>query len=112
MVIKSTEATGVPAIGVLAANLPSKTTRVTGGNGVRRAQFSERINAVMTTYTNQQLTAAEVIAELVEMAKEAVAEADRDKLCSPPLREDELMFYDVVAQNETAVDVMGSHVLA
>lgn len=112
MVIKSTEATSVLAIGVLAANLLSKTTRVTGGNGVRRAQFSERINAVMTKYTNQQLTAAEVIAELVEMAKEAVAEADRGKQFSPPLRDDKVMSYDVVAQNEVSVDVMGDDVLA
>lgn len=100
------------AIEGLRADLLTETRRVTGGNEIRRAQFSERINAVMASYTNQQLTAAEVIAELVEMAKEVVAEADRGKRFSPPLQHDELMFYDVVAQNEAALDVMGDDVLA
>ncbi len=79
---------------------------------MRRAQFSERIDAVMTRYTNQQLTAAEVTAELVQMAKEVVAEADRGATFTPPLEEDELTFYDVIAQNESAVDVLGDNVLA
>jgi type I restriction enzyme R subunit len=33
----------------------------------------------MNKYTNQQLTSAEVIAELIEMAREVAAEADRGK---------------------------------
>lgn len=100
------------AIEGLRTDLLKEATRVTGGNEIRRAQFSERINAVMAKYTNQQLTAAEVIAELVEMAKEVVAEADRGQRFTPPLHNDELMFYDVVAQNEAALDVMGDDVLA
>ncbi|MCR4489839.1 DUF3387 domain-containing protein, partial [Micrococcus luteus] len=100
------------AIEGLRTDLLKEATRVTGGNEIRRAQFSERINAVMAKYTNQQLTAAEVIAELVEMAKEVVAEADRGRRFTPPLHDDELMFYDVVAQNEAALDVMGDDVLA
>ena len=50
----------------------------------------------MTKYTNQQLTSAEVIAELIEMAKEIAAERDRGKAFAPPLNEDELAFYDAV----------------
>lgn len=30
----------------------------------------------------------------------------------PPLEEDELTFYDLIAQNESAVDVLGGGVLA
>lgn len=100
------------AIEGLRASLLEGAARSTGHNEVRRAQFSERINAVMARYTNQQLTAAEVISELVEMAKEVVAEADRGARFSPPLEEDELTFYDVVAQNESAVGVLGDDVLA
>ncbi|MGC0365091.1 type I restriction enzyme R subunit [Rhodococcus sp. 27YEA15] len=100
------------AIEALKASLLEKSAAVTRGNEVRRKLFSERINDLMTRYTNQQLTAAEVIAELVEMAKEVVAEADRGKKFEPPLESDELAFYDVVAQNEAAVDVMGDDVLA
>lgn len=39
----------------------------------------------MRKYTNQQLTSSEVIADLVEMAKEVAAEADRGKRFAPPL---------------------------
>lgn len=46
------------------------------------------------------------------MAKEVVAEHDRGKRFDPPLHTDELAFYDVVSQNESAVDVMGDDVLA
>ncbi len=46
------------------------------------------------------LTSAEVIAELIEMAKEVAAEAKR---FSPPLSESELAFYDAVSTNESAV---------
>nr|WP_244303079.1 type I restriction enzyme endonuclease domain-containing protein [Leucobacter coleopterorum] len=100
------------AIEALKAGLNEESRRVTQGNEVRRKLFSARINELMTRYTNQQLTAAEVIAELIEMAKEVVAEADRGKQFTPPLERDELAFYDVVVQNESAVDVMGDDVLA
>jgi type I restriction enzyme, R subunit len=59
----------------------------------------------MARYTNQQLTSAEVIAELVELAREVAAEADRGAGFAPPLDEDELAFYDAVAQNDSAVQV-------
>jgi type I restriction enzyme R subunit len=63
-------------------------------------------------YTNQQLTSAEVIAELIEMAKEVAAEGNRGKDFTPPLSEDELAFYDAVTTNESAVEVQGEGVLA
>ncbi|MGO1971416.1 MAG: type I restriction endonuclease subunit R [Propionibacteriaceae bacterium] len=100
------------AIEALKASLLEESAAATQGNEVRRKLFSERINNLMTKYTNQQLTAAEVIAELVEMAKEVVSEADRGKRFDPPLEVDELSFYDTIIQNESAVDVMGDDVLA
>lgn len=39
----------------------------------------------MRKYTNQQLSSAEIIAELVELAREVAAEADRGKTFDPPL---------------------------
>jgi len=66
----------------------------------------------MTKYTNLQLTSAQVIAELVELAKEVAAEANRGKTFTPPLNVDELAFFDAVAQNESAVEVQGRGVLA
>lgn len=66
----------------------------------------------MHNYTNQQLSSAEVIAELVEKAKEVAAEADRGKHFSPPLSTDELAFYDAVSTNEYAVELQGEDILA
>ncbi|GAB3521012.1 hypothetical protein GCM10027402_10410 [Arthrobacter monumenti] len=79
---------------------------------IRQRAFSERITELMNKYTNQQLTSAEVIAELVAMAQEVVDEASRGARFSPPLNEDELAFYDAVSQNESAVEVQGEGILA
>lgn len=46
------------------------------------------------------------------MAKEVAAEEDRGKRFSPPLNQDELAFYDAVADNESAVEFQGEEVLA
>ena len=100
------------AIDALKAQLLTDARTATAGNEVRSKLFSERVNELMFKYTNQQLTSAEVIAELVELAKEAAAEGRRGERFSPPLEHDELAFYDVVAENEAAVDVMGDDVLA
>ena len=81
-------------------------------NEVRSRLFSERIRDVMMRYTTQQLTAAEVIAELVELSKEVVEESKRGEKFTPALSNDELTFFDVVSQNEAAVDVLGNDVLA
>ncbi|MGP6178555.1 type I restriction endonuclease subunit R [Microbacterium sp. A196] len=100
------------AIEALRKSLIDASAAATRGNLIRQHAFSERIAAVMTRYTNQQLTAAEVIAELVAMAKDVAAEASRGSEFTPPLSSDELAFFDAVATNESAVDVQGEGVLA
>jgi type I restriction enzyme R subunit len=100
------------AIEALRALLTEEAVRATRGNVVRQRAFSERITELMNRYTNQQLTSAEVIAALVEMAREVAAEGNRGAHFSPPLNEDELAFYDAVAQNESAVKLPGEDVLA
>ncbi|MFF1632653.1 type I restriction endonuclease subunit R [Leifsonia sp. NPDC058248] len=100
------------AIEALRKSLVDAGSTAMRGNVVRERVFSERIAEIMKRYTNQQLTAAEVIAELVELAKEVAAEASRGALFSPPLSSDELAFYDAVAQNESAATVQGEDVLA
>jgi type I restriction enzyme R subunit len=100
------------AIEALRAMLVDEAARATRGNVVRQRAFSDRINELMARYTNQQLTSAEVIAELVEMAREVAAEGNRGQRFSPPLNEDELAFYDAVAQNESAIEIQGEGVLA
>lgn len=46
---------------------------VTRHNLVRQRAFSERLTELMTKYTNSQLTAAEVIAAMIELAREVSA---------------------------------------
>jgi len=86
--------------------------KLTKHNLVRQRSFSDRLLELMRRYTNQQLTAAEIIAELIAMAKEVSADASRGNDFAPPLNDDELAFYDAVAQNESAVTEMGSGQLA
>jgi restriction endonuclease HindI-like protein/SWI2/SNF2 ATPase-like protein len=100
------------AIEALRAVLNEESTRATKNNLVRQRAFSERIADLMRRYTNQQLTSAQVIAALVEMAKEVAAEGNRGKPFTPPLSDDELAFYDAVATNKSAVELQGEEVLA
>jgi len=89
-----------------------ESARATRHNTIRQRAFSDRVTELMRKYTNQQLTSADVIAELVELAKEVAAEAARGATFSPPLNEDELAFYDAVSQNESALELQGEGVLA
>ncbi|ATO63624.2 type I restriction endonuclease subunit R [Mycobacterium avium subsp. hominissuis] len=100
------------AIEALRAVLTKELAAATKNNVVRQRAFSDRISDLMRRYTNQQLTSAEVIAELIAMAKDVAAEGDRGKHFTPPLSSDELAFYDAVAQNESAVELQGEDVLA
>jgi type I restriction enzyme R subunit len=100
------------AIEALRQLVEQEMRRVTRHNIVRRQSFADRLLELMRKYTNQHLTAAEVIAELVAVAREVSADAHRGNLFLPPLTSDELAFYDAVAQNESAVTEMGDGVLA
>ena len=113
----------VPATGAQAENphlaiealrdlLTAESATVTRNNVVRQRAFSERIKELMNRYTNQQLTSAEVIAELIELAKEVAAEGNRGQRFAPPLNDDELAFYDAVSTNDSAVELQGEDVLA
>ena len=99
-------------IDALRRDLLRETRTVTGNNNVRAKRFSERIRELMNRYTNQQLTSAEIIAHLIELSKEIVAESKRGESFTPPLDDDELAFYDVIAENTSADEVLGDDVLA
>jgi type I restriction enzyme R subunit len=100
------------AIEALRDLLTEESGKAARHNLVRQRAFSEKIKELMNRYTNQQLTSAEVIAGLIELAKEVAAEANRGAHFAPPLSSDELAFYDAVAMNESAVKVQGEDVLA
>jgi type I restriction enzyme R subunit len=100
------------AIEALRALLVAESAKVSQHNLVRQRAFSERLGDLMRRYTNQQLTSAEMIAELIDMAKDIAAEANRGKQFTPELTSDELAFYDAVSANESAVQFQGEEVLA
>jgi len=100
------------AIEALRRLVEQEMRRVTKHNVVAQQSFSERLAELMRKYTNQNLTAAQIIAELVALAKEVSADARRGERFAPPLNNDELAFYDAVAQNESAVSEMGTDILA
>ena len=100
------------AIEALRRVIEQEMRKVTKHNIVKQSSFSERLADLMRRYTNQNLTAAQVIAELVALAKEVSADANRGSTFAPPLNNDELAFYDAVSENESAVTEMGTDVLA
>ncbi|WP_420827178.1 type I restriction endonuclease subunit R [Cryobacterium roopkundense] len=100
------------AIEALRKLLTEEATASTRNNMVRQRAFSERVTELMNKYTNQQLTSAEVIAALVDMAREVAAEGNRGLQFTPALNSDELAFFDAVSQNNSAVDVQGTGKLA
>ena len=100
------------AIEALRRLVEQEMRKVTRHNVVRQQSFSDRLADLMRQYMNQNLTAAEIIAELVAMAKEVSADGRRGEAFAPPLNNDELAFYDAVAQNESAIHEMGTSVLA
>ncbi len=100
------------AIEALRDAILAEAARSAGASLVRQRAFSERLSDVMLRYTNSQLTAAEVLLELWELAKDISAEAKRGEQFTPPLGKDELATYDAIADNASALDVLGQEVLA
>jgi type I restriction enzyme R subunit len=78
-------------------------------NVVAERRFSEMLERAMNAYNNRSLTAAEVIAEMVDMAQQLKLEYDRGARLG--LRDDELAFYDAVCQNDSAVMELGDDTL-
>lgn len=78
-------------------------------NFVQSRKLSEMLERAINKYKNNLLTSAQVIEELIQMAKE-IREADR-RGESLGLNEDELLFYDAVADNESAREMLGNQLL-
>ncbi|WP_406731300.1 type I restriction endonuclease subunit R [Streptomyces sp. NBC_01794] len=87
--------------------IQQKMREVTKHNVVRNESFTERLNDLMKRYMLQQLTSAQVIAELAALAREVSAEARRGERFDPPLTHAELAFYDAVAHRDMAEAMEG-----
>ena len=71
------------------------------GNVVQNKKFSDMLTDVVQRYQNRSIEAAQVMEELVQMAKKFREAAARGEHLG--LSEDEVRFYDALAHNESAV---------
>jgi type I restriction enzyme R subunit len=78
-------------------------------NVVQGRKYSEMLDEAVNRYTNRSLTTAEIIAELVKLAKQMRDAQKRHEELG--LREDEVAFYDAVVQNDSAVMELGDETL-
>jgi type I restriction enzyme R subunit len=74
-------------------------------NLVQSQVFSEKLKKSLNAYHNRAITTAEVIDELIALAKELDAASKRGE--SLGLTDDEVAFYDALATNDSAVQAMG-----
>ena len=70
-------------------------------NVVQEKKFSDLLSNVITRYQNRSIETAQVMEELVEMAKKFREAANRGAELG--LSDDEVRFYDALATNESAV---------
>ncbi|ALV79059.1 type I restriction endonuclease subunit R [Pseudomonas aeruginosa] len=73
-------------------------------------KFSELLDSVIKRYQNRSIETAQVIEELIEMAKKFAAASKRGDALG--LNDDELAFYDALANNEASVRELGDEILA
>jgi type I restriction enzyme, R subunit len=78
-------------------------------NVVQARSFAEMLEQTIRRYQNRAIEAAQVIEELIQLAKDMrEANARGEKL---GLSEDELAFYDALEANDSAVKVLGDETL-
>lgn len=92
-------------LGLLRRILNDRIRTIARSNVVQSRKFSEQLEEAINRYTNRSLTTAEIIAELVKLAKEMRDQANRHEHLG--LSEAEAAFYDAIVQNDTAVLEMG-----
>ncbi len=79
-------------------------------NFIQSKKLSEMLESSIKKYQNNLLTTAQVIEELIKLAKDIREEDLRGETLN--LREDELAFYDALANNDSAKKVLGDKQLA
>ena len=96
-------------MGLLRRLLNDQIHTVQRTNLVQARKFSEQLEEAINKYTNRSLTTAEIIAELVKLAKQMRDDAKRHEELG--LAEDEIAFYDAIATNDSAALDLGDEVL-
>lgn len=75
-------------------------------NVVETKRFSERLEAAIARYHTNAISTVEVLQELIDLAKEVRAARKRGE--DEGLSQDEIAFYDALAESENAVRLMGN----
>ncbi len=78
-------------------------------NAIKARAFSEMLEAALAKYKNKAIEAAQVIEELIDIAKKMRETLDEAEV--EGLSEDEVAFYDALADNGSAMEVMGDEQL-
>ncbi|RMH01717.1 MAG: type I restriction endonuclease subunit R [Planctomycetota bacterium] len=107
------EVRGMPhrnlAVELLQKLLKGELTERRRKNVVQARSFAEMLEQTIRRYQNRAIEAAQVIEELIRLAKELrEADARGEQL---GLSEDELAFYDALETNDSAVKVLGDETL-
>jgi type I restriction enzyme R subunit len=78
-------------------------------NIVQARSFAEMLEQTLRRYQNRAIEAAQVIEELIALAKDIRAAASRGEELG--LSEDEMAFYDALEANDSAVKILGDETL-
>ena len=78
-------------------------------NVVQARSFSEMLEQSLRRYQNRSVEAAQVIEELIELARDMRQAGERGEQLG--LNDDELAFYDALETNDSAVQVLGDETL-
>ena len=78
-------------------------------NVVQARSFAAMLEQTLRRYQNRAIEAAQVIEELIQLAREMREETSRGERLG--LNEDEMAFYDALETNDSAVKVLGDETL-
>jgi type I restriction enzyme R subunit len=78
-------------------------------NVVQEKKYGDRLLETLRKYHNRAIETAQVIEELIQLAKEFQAVLEREAALG--LGQDEIAFYDALANNESAVRELGDDIL-
>jgi type I restriction enzyme R subunit len=78
-------------------------------NLIQARSFEELLDKAIKAYTNKSIEAAQIIQQLIDLAKKMREEQNRGTQLN--LTEEEVAFYDALADNESARQVLGDQTL-
>ncbi len=78
-------------------------------NVVQEKKYLDRLLETLRNYHNRAIETAQVIEELIQMAREFQAVLEREAALG--LSQDEIAFYDALANNESALQELGDEIL-